>query len=105
MKLKAWRQWPRNTGRIAAMPISFGNVLTQDGKIKCYVGEGHFTEDEIAEDFFGCAGVVHIANLQNLLQTIGMTGHRHHVGVTPGHVAGSIRDAFSAYLGYEVTKA
>ncbi len=97
--------WGCNTGRIAPMPITFGNVLTQDGRIKCYVGEGRFTEDEIAEDFFGCAGVVQIANLQKLLQAIGMSGHRHHVGVTPSHVADPLREAFCAYLDYEVTKA
>ena len=97
--------WGCNTGRIAAMPITFGNVLTQDGKIKSYVGEGRFTDDAIADDFFGCAGVAQIANLQNMLQIIGLTGHRHHVGVTPGHAADPIREAFSRYLGYEVTQA
>jgi L-fucose isomerase-like protein len=96
--------WGCNTGRIAAMPISFGNLLTQDGKIKCYVGEGRFTDDEIAEDFFGCAGVAEIPNLQNLLQMIGHTGHRHHVAVTPSHVANPIHEALREYLGYEVTK-
>ncbi len=96
--------WGCNVGRIAPMPMSFGNLLTQDGRIRCYLGEGRFTEDEIAEDYFGCAGVAQIANLQSLLQTIGMTGHRHHVAVTPGHVADPIREAFTRYLGYEVTK-
>jgi hypothetical protein len=72
-----------------------------DGKLWCYLGEGEFTKDPIAEDFFGCAGVAHIRNLQDVLAYVGHEGYRHHVSVTTGHVAGAVREAFTRYLGYE----
>jgi L-fucose isomerase-like protein len=92
-----------NTGRIAPTPFTFGSLLTEDGKLKFYLGQGRFTADPIPEDYFGCAGVAKIDNLQDALQTIGHLGHRHHVSVTPKHVAGPVREAFERYLGYEVT--
>ena len=92
-----------NTGRIAPTPFTFGSLLTEGGKLKFYLGQGQFTEDLIPENFFGCAGVAQIENLQEALQTIGYLGHRHHVSVTPGHVAGPVREAFEKYLGYAVT--
>jgi L-fucose isomerase-like protein len=95
--------WGCNTGRIAPMPFSFGSMLTDDGRLRFYLGEGRFTEDPIPADFFGCAGVAQIAGLQGKLQQIGLMGHRHHVSVAPGHVAAPVREAFEKYLGYDVT--
>lgn len=92
-----------NTGRIAPTPMTFGNVLTGDGKIKFYLGQGGFTDDPIPADFFGCAGVAQVKDLQLALQKIGYLGHRHHVSVTPGHVAAPLEEAFRKYLGYELT--
>lgn len=91
-----------NVGRIAPSPITFGNLITVNGRLKSYLGEGRFTDDPIPVDFFGCAGVAEIDNLQNVLQTIGSAGHRHHVAVTLGHHAAPIREAFERYLNYEV---
>jgi L-fucose isomerase-like protein len=92
-----------NAGRIAPTPFTFGSLLTQKGGLKFYLGQGRFIEDPIPGDFFGCAGVAQIDNLQDTLQTIGSLGHRHHVSVTPGHTAGPVQEAFEKYLGYEVT--
>jgi L-fucose isomerase-like protein len=92
-----------NTGRIKPLPITFSNVITEGGELKFYIGQGRFTTDPIPEDFFGCAGVAEIPRLQDALQAIGYMGHRHHVGVTPGHVMAPIREAFEKYLGYQVT--
>lgn len=93
-----------NTGRIAPMNMTFGSMLTRDGHLEFFVGEGRFTEDPIPGDFFGCAGVAEIPNLQAGLQTIGYAGFRHHVSVTPGTVAGPVIEALSRYLGHEVIK-
>ncbi len=93
-----------NTGRIRAGQITFSSMITESGKLKFYLGEGEFTEDPIPADFFGCAGVARIPKLQDVLQTVGYAGHRHHVGVTPGHVAGPVYEAMVKYLGYEVTR-
>lgn len=92
-----------NTGRIKPGPFTFGNVITEAGQLKFYVGEGSFTSDPIPADFFGCAGVAEFADLQESLRTIGLAGHRHHTAVTPGHVMAPVCDAFENYLGYDVT--
>ena len=92
-----------NTGRIAPTDITFGSLLTESGRLKLYLGQGRFTDDPIPEDFFGCAGVAEIPALQDALQTIGYLGHRHHVSVTPGHVAEPVAEALTKYLGCQVT--
>ncbi len=93
-----------NVGRIAATPLSFASSKTQDGKLFVYFGEGEFTKDPIAKGFFGCAGVAKIDNLQDKLYKIGNNGYRHHVSITPGHVGMALREAFTHYLGYEITE-
>lgn len=96
------RSYGCNVGRIAPVPFTFANVVTDEGRLNFYVGEGRFTEDPVPADFFGCAGVAEIPRLQETLQTIGYQGHRHHVGVTPGTHAEPVREAFVKYLGYQV---
>ena len=92
-----------NCGRIAPVDFTFGSMLTEEGKLRFYLGEAAFTKDVIPEDFFGCAGVAEFPDLQTTLQTIGYLGHRHHTSVSPGRVAAPVREAFEKYLGYEVT--
>ncbi len=93
-----------NVGRIAPTPFSFASAATQDGKLRFYLGEGDFTDDSIAPEFFGCAGVARIDGLQQKLNQIGYAGYRHHVSVAPGRVAVALREAFTRYLGYELTE-
>ncbi len=92
-----------NTGRIAPMPITFSSMMTQDGELSFFVGEGEFTSDPIPEDFFGCAGVVEIPELQDVMLHIGRFGHRHHVSVTPGYVTAPMVEALEYYLGFDVS--
>ncbi|MCE5198334.1 hypothetical protein LLG39_05105 [bacterium] len=91
-----------NVGRIKPGQFTFSSMMTEKGNLKFYMGEGGFTSDPIAEDFFGCAGVAEIPNLQDVLLHIAKEGHRHHVSVTPGTFAGPFGEALSHYLGYEV---
>ena len=91
-----------NVGRIAPNPFTFASSITVDGKLKFYLGEGEFTNDEIPQEFFGCAGVAHIDKLQEKLNKIGYAGYRHHVAVAPGHVESAMREAFTRYLNYEI---
>jgi hypothetical protein len=77
--------------------------LTDEGRLKFYLGEGQFTADPIPDDFFGCGGVAEIEGLQEILQTIGYHGFRHHVSVSPGLVLEPIQEAFAHYLGYDVS--
>jgi len=92
-----------NTGRIAPGPFTYGSLLTRDGRLACYLGEGRFTADTIPADYFGCAGVAEIAGLQDKLVTIGHQGHRHHVSVAAGSAAAPAAEAMTRYLGYDVT--
>lgn len=92
-----------NQGRIKPGPFSFGNLITDAGKLKFYLGEATFTTDKIPADFFGCAGVAEFPDLQQTLLTIGLEGHRHHTAVTPGQVMAPVKDAFETYLNYSVT--
>jgi L-fucose isomerase-like protein len=104
--------WGCDVGRIAPGAFSYGNLLTEDGKIKTYVGRGEFTADSVPAEFFGSAGVASIPGLQSVLRTIGYAGFRHHVSVTPADAKGfgaentvpALAEAFSRYLGYEVLR-
>jgi L-fucose isomerase-like protein len=92
-----------HVGRIAPGDLTFGSLLTEEGRVKCYLGQGMFTTDRIPEAFFGCAGVAEIDNLQDVLLHVGYGGYRHHVSVTPGKVQAPLREALAHYLGFEVT--
>lgn len=91
-----------NAGRIRPTPFTFGSMTTKDGKLSFYAGEGRFTSDPIADDFFGCAGVAEIAGLQDVLLYVGKNGHRHHVSVSPGNVSLALNEALGGYLGFDV---
>ncbi len=93
-----------NVGRIRSFPFVFGSMTTRNGNLDFYLGEGEFTDDPIPADFFGCAGVAHIENLQDVLLYVGKNGHRHHVSISPGkRVVGPVREALEHYLGYNVS--
>jgi L-fucose isomerase-like protein len=92
-----------NQGRLAPGPFTFGGLLTEDGAVHAYLGEGAFTADPIPADFFGVAGVARIPRLQEVLLHLGERGHRHHVALTPGALRAPLREALAKYLGYEVT--
>jgi L-fucose isomerase-like protein len=92
-----------NVGRIKASPFTFSSMMTDSGDLKFYIGEGEFTADPIPDDYFGCAGVAEIEDLQDVLLHVGREGHRHHVSVTPSHVALPVHEALEYYLGFDVT--
>lgn len=92
-----------NTGRIKPMPMTFGSMLTDSGRLKYFIGEGEFTSDPIPAEFFGCAGVASIPKLQDVLLHLGRNGHRHHVSVTPGHHIAVLAEALGYYLGCDVS--
>lgn len=93
-----------NTGRIAPGVFTYGGLMTEDGRLKYYLGEARFTEDPIADEFFGCAGVAAFDDLQSTLMQLGRAGHRHHVTVAPGHVMAPMAEAIERYLGAEVLR-
>ena len=92
-----------NVGRIKPMDFTFGSLITDEGKVKIYLGEGSFTRDPVPDNFFGVAGVAQVRNLQDVLLHIGYGGHRHHVSITPGCVQTPLGHALAHYLDFEVT--
>ncbi|MGL4649252.1 MAG: L-fucose/L-arabinose isomerase family protein, partial [Caldilineaceae bacterium] len=68
-----------NVGRIRPMEMTFGSLMTDEGRVKVYLGQGRITADPIPANFFGVAGVAEIARLQDVLLHVGVSGHRHHV--------------------------
>lgn len=92
-----------NVGRMRATPVTYGNLSSEDGKLRMYLGEGEITDDVVPKEFFGTAGVIKIKNLQDVLFTIGNEGFRHHVGLASGRVKEPLKEALGKYLGYELT--
>jgi len=91
-----------NVGRIKPMDFTFSSLMTDEGRVKMYLGEGRFTSDPIPDNFFGVGGVAEIRNLQDVLLYIGNNGHRHHVSITPGQVQSPLREALGNYLNFDV---
>ncbi len=91
-----------NVGRIAPQQFTFASMMTEEGDLKFYLGDGEFTADPIPSEFFGCAGVAQIDRLQDVLLYVASNGHRHHVSVTPGVVTEAVAEALGYYLGFDV---
>jgi L-fucose isomerase-like protein len=91
-----------NVGRLRPAEFTFSSLMTDEGQVKMYAGEGRITSDPIPDNFFGVAGVAEIHNLQDVLLHIGANGHRHHVSITPGCVQAPLAEALGHYLGFQV---
>jgi L-fucose isomerase-like protein len=89
-------------GRTPAGPLTYGRITTADaeGKIRCYVGEGELTNDELRT--FGNRAVARVPKLQKLMQHVCKEGFEHHVVMTQSHSAGILAEAFGNYFGWEV---
>jgi L-fucose isomerase-like protein len=92
-----------NVGRIRPMDFTFGSLMTDEGRVKMYLGRGRFTADPLPENYFGVAGVAEIRHLPEVLLHIGNNGHRHHVSITPGNVQAPVEHALAHYLDFEVS--
>jgi L-fucose isomerase-like protein len=92
-----------NQGRLKPGAFTFGGLMSEEGRLKAYLGQGTITADPIPGNFFGVAGVARIPGLQDVLLHLGREGHRHHVALTPGEVMAPMREALEKYLGYQVT--
>ena len=90
------------TGRLKSSPVSCCGMMTIDGKLTFYLLEGEITSDTLPDDFFGCAGVVKINDLQQRLLKLGQNGFRHHTALTQGHVSEAVREVFKTYLNFSL---
>jgi len=96
--------WGSNEGRIAAFDMTYSNCQTKDGRLIVYVGEGRMTADPIEPEFFGCAGVAEIADLEAKLLKLARGGFKHHTAIGVGHLKSVLTEAFGTYLGYDLTE-
>ncbi len=89
-------------GRTPAGPVTYGRVSTDDvsGKIRAYVGEGRFTDDDLRT--FGTRAVVEVPKLQSLLRYICRNGFEHHAAMNKSHTAAVLAEAFERYLDWDV---
>ncbi len=89
-------------GRVRPSRMTFLKVSTDDrrGTIKCYLGEGEFTDDEL--NTFGGVAVCHVERLNDLMGYITRNGFEHHVAITQAQCADVLEEALGNYMGWEV---
>lgn len=90
------------SGRVPAGPMTFARITTDDlnGKIRAYIGEGVFTDDEL--DTFGTKAVVRVPELQKLLQYVCKNGFEHHVAMSASRSSTILAEALETYLDWEL---
>ena len=92
-----------NKTEIKSGDITFGSIITENGKICAFVSNGQFTDDPIEDAFFGSGKVVQKENIDNVSNYMASNGYKHHLCVTFGSYVDVINEAFGKYLGYGVT--
>ena len=82
--------------------MTFLKVSTDDrrGVIKCYLGQGRFTDDELHT--FGGVAVCEVPRLNDLMKHIAGNGYEHHVALVQGACAEVLEEALGHYLGWDV---
>ena len=89
-------------GRVRPDKMTFLKVYTDDrrGVIKCYLGQGEFTDDPL--ETFGGVAVCHVKNLDGLMHYVAKNGFEHHVAIVQAECADILEEALGNYLGWEV---
>jgi L-fucose isomerase-like protein len=89
-------------GRTSGGPLTYGRITTDDaaGRIRAYVGEGTYTDDEL--NTFGARAVVEVPNLQKLMRHICRNGFEHHAVMNKSQTADVLAEAFENYLKWDV---
>ena len=90
-----------NKGEYLEGKATLGSFKTENGELCAFASEGELTDDEIEACFFGCGKVFKKDNVNAMLNYMSENGYRHHVAITLGNWAQSLKDAFD-YLGYKI---
>lgn len=87
---------------IAPGEMTYGKISTDDekGRVKMYVGEGSFVDDEI--DTLGGVAICRVPGLQPLMDYICGNGFEHHVAMNRGRSAHVLAEALGKYMGVDV---
>jgi L-fucose isomerase-like protein len=91
-----------NVGKLIKGDVTVGSFKTENGNLCAFVTEGKFTDDEIPKEFFGVGAVFEKENANEMFNYMARNGYRHHVAITKGNFAESVREAFDNYLGYKI---
>ncbi|MEG0491944.1 MAG: fucose isomerase [Clostridia bacterium] len=89
-------------GRVRPSAMTYLKVSTDDrsGKIKCYLGQGKFTDDPLPT--FGGVAVCEVPNLNGLMKHLTQNGYEHHVALTQADCADILEEALGHYMGWDV---
>lgn len=89
-------------GRVRPGAMTYLKISTDDrhGKIKCYLGEGRFTDDELPT--FGGVAVCEVPDLNGLMRYITRNGFEHHVALAQASAADVLEEALGNYMNWEV---
>jgi L-fucose isomerase-like protein len=89
-------------GQVAGGAMTYFRMSTDDplGLIKCYAGEGEFTDDPVTIQ--GGSAVCRVEDMQVLLDFICKNGFEHHVAMVRSHCVDVLEEAISSYLGWEL---
>ena len=89
-------------GKVKPGPMTFFRLSTDDraGMVKCYLGQGEFTDHPFPMD--GGIAVTRVENLRRLLRFVTQNGFEHHVAMVRGHHAEVVAEAVTRYLGWPI---
>jgi L-fucose isomerase-like protein len=85
-------------GKVKAGDMTYFRLSSDDraGTLKCYLGEGEFTNDPFPMD--GGIAVTHVKRLRELMRFVTQNGFEHHVAMVRGHHADVVQEAIGRYL-------
>jgi L-fucose isomerase-like protein len=89
-------------GRVRPSGMTFLKVSTDDvnGRIRCYLGEGNFTDDPLPT--FGGVAVCQVPHLNELMLYLARNGYEHHVALVQSLCADVLEEALGNYMGWDV---
>ncbi len=85
-------------GKVLAGPMTYFRLSSDDraGTVKCYLGEGEFTDHPFAMD--GGIAVTKVPRLRDLMRFVTQNGFEHHVAMVRGNHADVVAEAVQRYL-------
>ncbi|WP_237151862.1 L-fucose/L-arabinose isomerase family protein [Oryzibacter oryziterrae] len=85
-------------GKVKAGPMTYFRLSTDDraGTVKCYLGEGEFTDHPFPMD--GGIAVTRVPGLRELMRFVTQNGFEHHVAMVRGTHAEIVKEAVYRYM-------
>lgn len=91
-----------NKGKFIVDDVTVGSFKTENGRLCAFVCDGELTDDTLPDVFFGCGTVFKKQGAKDMLNYMAKNGYRHHVAVTRGNFATSVKEAFENYLDFDI---